>query len=125
MSEVEELKNVTVKATEKKAGNAKAGGKPASEKAEKKARQASISKKKSDMSVKIIQHNQVITKVIRQMAEALAECERNSAAFNGQRVLLARAKMQERVLNSALRMMEQNKMQFWMIDDAALENDNK
>ena len=83
-----------------------------------------ISRRKSDMTVSIIQHNQVISKVIRQMAEALAECERNSAAFDGQRMLLARVKMQERVLNSALRMMEQNKIQFWMIDDAALEEES-
>ena len=84
-----------------------------------------ISRRKADMTVNVIKHNQAIDKLIKEMLNGLRDCLAISKDFEGQRMLFSRAKMQERVLNAALKMISQNKLQLWMIDDSALENDSK
>ena len=90
-------------------------------KTDKRERQEKIAKAKSDMTVGVIQYNHAIDKMMQGMGEALRACRALSEKFGTQRELLARARMNERVINSSLKMMANNKLQLWMIDDRGLE----
>ena len=77
------------------------------------------------LTVSVIRHNHAVDRLISQISDGLRECISLSEGFEGQRTLFARAKQTERVLNAALKMISQNKMQLWMIDDAAIaDSDN-
>ena len=100
----------------------KYGSKTESEKKnERRERQDKIAKAKSDMSVTVIQYNHAIDKMMQGMSDALKACKALSAQFGTQRELMARTRMNERVINSSLKMVANNKLQLWMIDDRGLE----
>lgn len=84
-------------------------------------RQERIARAKSDMSVSVIQYNHAIDKMMQSMGDALKACHALSERFGTQRELLARTRMNERVINSSLKMVANNKLQLWMIDDRGLE----
>ena len=88
---------------------------------ERRERQERIAKAKSDMSVSVIQYNHAIDKMMQGMGDALRACRALSEKFGTQRELLARTRMNERVINSSLKMVANNKLQLWMIDDRGLE----
>ncbi len=84
-----------------------------------------ISRRKSDLTVQIIKYKHATDKMTAQLLDCLRECIGLSKSFEGQRMLFARAKMQERVMNAALKAMSQNGLQLWMIDDHALEDEER
>lgn len=88
-----------------------------------------INKAKEDLSVQIIQYNHKIKDVLQKMSVMIQECMDSDKSFVGQRELLSRNKMNIRVLNSAIKMLDNNQLQLWMIDEKTLEekvkNDNK
>lgn len=98
-----------------------AKGKESDKKNERRERQERIAKAKSDMSVNVIQYNHAIDKMMHGMGEAMRMCRALSEKFGTQRELMARARMNERVMNSSLKMLANNKLQLWMIDDRGLE----
>lgn len=80
-----------------------------------------ISKAKELVTVDIIKHNKVFNKLINQLKEALVVAENDSKTFANQRELYMRNKMLERTIASCLRLIEQNRLQFYMIDENSLE----
>lgn len=98
-----------------------ANGKESDKKNERRERQERIAKAKSDMSVSVIQYNHAIDKMMQGMGEAMRMCRALSEKFGTQRELMARTRMNERVMNSSLKMLANNKLQLWMIDDRGLE----
>lgn len=88
-----------------------------------------VNKAKEDLSVNIIQYNHKIKDILQRMSVMIQECIDSDKSFNGQRELLSRNKMNIRVLNSAIKMLDNNQLQLWMIDDKSLEekvkNENK
>lgn len=98
-----------------------ANGKESDKKNERRERQERIAKAKSDMSVNVIQYNHAIDKMMQSMGEAMRMCRALSEKFGTQRELMARARMNERVMNSSLKMLANNRLQLWMIDDRGLE----
>lgn len=76
---------------------------------------------KADITVAIVRQNQVIDHVIEEIGKALQMCASNSQKYDGQRELLARSKMEMRVLKSSMSMLAQSKLKLWMIDEDALE----
>lgn len=91
-----------------------------SQKAAAKEKERSISRAKQEMTVSLLRYNKAVDHAVQQMADLMREFMALSPAFDGQRELYARAKMQERVMNSALKMVAGNRMSLWMIDDRAL-----
>lgn len=90
-------------------------------KSERRERQERIARAKSDLSVSVIQYNHAIDRMMGKMEEALRECRALAAKFASQRELSARSKMTDRVINSSLKMVANNRLQLWMIDDRGLE----
>ena len=80
-----------------------------------------ISKAKELVTVDIIKHNKVFNKLTNQLKEALVVAENDSKTFANQRELYMRNKMLERTIASCLRLIEQNRLQFYMIDENSLE----
>jgi hypothetical protein len=59
--------------------------------------------------------------LLQQMALMIQECDKiDKSKFSFQRELLSRNRMNIRVINSAIKMMDNNKLQLWMIDDNAI-----
>ena len=88
-----------------------------------------LNKAKEELTVNIIQYNHKIEKLLQDMSAMIQECINIDSAFNGQRELSSRNKMNIRVINSAIKMMDNNKLRLWMINEKELEdkvkNDNK
>ena len=80
-----------------------------------------VAKVKSNLSVSLIQHNKATEKLVKSLEEALVACKELSVKFGNQRELLARSRMTERVINSSLKMIANNKLQLWMINDREIE----
>lgn len=80
-----------------------------------------INIKKEKLTVQLIQQNKLIDKLLKNMNQTLQEYHKNENNFNGQRELIARVKMTERILYSSINMISQNKLKLWMIDEKALE----
>jgi hypothetical protein len=59
------------------------------------------------------------------MSAMIQECINIDSAFNGQRELSSRNKMNIRVINSAIKMMDNNKLRLWMINEKELEDNIK
>jgi hypothetical protein len=74
------------------------------------------------LTVNIIQYNHKIEKLLRDMSAMIQECVDIDNLFEGQRELLSRNKMNIRVINSAIKMIDNNKLRLWMIDEKSLEN---
>jgi hypothetical protein len=79
-----------------------------------------ISKAKELMTVNVIQHNKVFDKLRNQLKDALIVANTDNEKFINQRELYMRNKMLERTLASCLRLVEQNRLQFYMIDENTL-----
>lgn len=82
-----------------------------------------VQQNRNRVSVGLLRYNHVIAKVTNQLNDALKAVSELSPEFNGQRELQMRSQMALRVMNSALRMLVQNKLQLWMIDDDSLRNE--
>lgn len=79
-----------------------------------------ISKAKEVMTVNIIKHNRTFDRLTTQLKEALVVASNDSNTFADQRELYMRNKMLERTVASCLRLIEQNRLQFYMIDENSL-----
>lgn len=82
-----------------------------------------LSKAKEVMTVKIIQHNKEINRLIDNMKKTLSFIANEEKYFAQQKEIFARLKMLERVINSGIKMIEKDKIQFFMINDNTLEID--
>lgn len=82
-----------------------------------------VNKEKEELTVDIIQYNHKIEKLLQQMSLMIHECDNiDKSKFVFQRELLSRNRMNMRVINSAIKMIHDNKLQLWMIDDKAIED---
>ena len=88
-----------------------------------KERQTKIAKRKSDITVSVLKHNQAMKQLVDSMNAALTACKETLSKLTNQRELIARTKMTERVLNSSIRLMTGNKLQLWMIDERGIEEE--
>lgn len=80
-----------------------------------------VNKEKEELTVDIIQYNHKMESLLQQMALMIQECDKiDKSKFSFQRELLSRNRMNIRVINSAIKMMDNNKLQLWMIDDNAI-----
>lgn len=84
-----------------------------------------ISKAKELMTVNVIKHNRVFDKLSNQLKEALFVAENDEKTFQNQRELYMRNKMLTRTIISCLRLVEQNRLQFYMIDENSLDIGNE
>lgn len=84
-----------------------------------------ISKAKELMTVNVIKHNRVFDKLSNQLKEALFVAENDEKIFQNQRELYMRNKMLTRTIISCLRLVEQNRLQFYMIDENSLDIGNE
>ena len=91
------------------------------DKNEKKEHDEKVAKAKSDISVNLIQYNKATEKIVKSLEEALVACKALSSKFGNQRELLARSRMTERVIVSSLKMIANNKLALWMINDREIE----
>ena len=82
-----------------------------------------LAKARSGMSIDVIQYNHVMKKLIGEMEKSLDACKQYVSKFGNQRQLVTRSKMTERVINSAIRLLNNNKLQLWMIDDGVLDDE--
>lgn len=82
-----------------------------------------ISKAKELMTVNVIRHNRTFDRLTNQLKEALAVAEKDENTFQNQRELYMRNKMLTRTVASCLRLVEQNRLQFYMIDENSLDID--
>lgn len=73
------------------------------------------------MTVKVIQYNHVIDEVASSINSAIAKAQKISVDFGNQRELLSRSRMTERVIGASLKMLSNNKLQLWMINDREIE----
>ena len=80
-----------------------------------------LAKARSGMSIDVIQYNHVMKKLIGEMEKSLDACKQYVSKFGNQRQLVVRSKMTERVISSAIRLLSNNKLQLWMIDDKQIE----
>lgn len=91
--------------------------------------QLKVNKAKEELTVDIIQYNHKIEKLLQEMSKMIKDCMNIDSKFVNQRELLSRNKMNIRVINSAIKMLDNNKIKLYMIDDKFLEdkvkNDNK
>lgn len=80
-------------------------------------------KLKEKLTVQIIQYNHKIERLLQEMSKMIKECSdmEGDNSFLTQRELVSRNKMNIRVINSAIKMIDNNKLQLWMIDDKYLE----
>lgn len=84
-----------------------------------------INKRKEELTVNVIQYNRTMEQFKKDTQDMLVNCSKLASSFTNQRELMARSKMVERVLVSALNMINNNKLQLWMIDDNAIEDESK
>ena len=84
-----------------------------------------ISKAKELMTVNVIKHNRAFDKLSNQLKEALFVAENDEKIFQNQRELYMRNKMLTRTIISCLRLVEQNRLQFYMIDENSLDIGNE
>lgn len=85
-----------------------------------------INMKKQQLTVDVIQYNHIMQKLKRSIVQSLGACnDISQKSFTNQRNLIARKMMSERVLNAALKMIDNNKLYLWMIDEQSLKEDNK
>ena len=87
----------------------------------KKAENERIRKAKADMTVKVIQQNQAVDQLVKDIEKTMITCKDIGAAYDGQRELVARTNMMLRVMASAIGMLQTNKLKLWMIDEKAIE----
>ena len=88
---------------------------------EKRERDEKVAKAKSDISVNLIQYNKATEKIVKSLEEARVACKALSPKFGNQRELLARSRMTERVIVSSLKMIANNRLALWMINDREIE----
>lgn len=80
-----------------------------------------INKAKEQLTVNVIQYNHIIQRLKRNILQSMNQCQKLSGQlFQNQRELSARKRMTNRVLNSTLKMLDNNKLQLWMIDEQEL-----
>lgn len=85
-----------------------------------------INKAKEQLTVNVIQYNHIIEKLKKSILQSVSNCELISKKhFNNQRELIARKRMTQRVLNSTLKMLDNNKLYLWMIDEEIIKQENK
>lgn len=85
-----------------------------------------INKAKEQLTVNVIQYNHIIEKLKKSILQSMSNCELISKKhFNNQRELIARKRMTQRVLNSTLKMLDNNKLYLWMIDEEIIKQENK
>ena len=84
--------------------------------------QLKVNKAKEELTVDIIQYNHKIEKVLQEMSKMIKDCMNIDSKFVNQRELLSRNKMNIRVINSAIKMLDNNKIKLYMIDDKSLED---
>lgn len=91
-----------------------------------KKQKVNISKKKQELTVDIIRYNRVIDDLKKNIIKSINLCnDISEKTFGSQRELIARKRMNERVLVSALKMIENNQLYLWMIDEVALNEKNE
>lgn len=86
-----------------------------------------INKLKEQLTVDVIQYNHIMQKLKTNILQSLVLCNNISEkpSFMNQRDLIARKRMSERVLNATLKMIDNNKLYLWMIDEQSLKEDNR
>lgn len=99
----------------------KYGSKSSDDKKKSTEKKSQIDRAKSDMTVKVIQYNHVIDEVASSINSAIAKAQKISVDFGNQRELLSRSRMTERVIGASLKMLSNNKLQLWMINDREIE----
>lgn len=83
--------------------------------------QIKVNKAKEDLTVNIIQYNHKLERLLQEMSKTIQECINIDSLFLNQRELSSRNKMNIRVINSAIKMLDNNKIKLYMIDDKSLE----
>ena len=99
----------------------KYGSKSSDDKKKSTEKKSQIDRAKSDMTVKVIQYNHAIDGIISSINGAFAKAQEISVGFGNQRELLSRSRMTERVIGASLKMLSNNKLQLWMINDREIE----
>ena len=82
-------------------------------------------KEKEELTVAIIQYNKAFNKLSDDIKRAMAMSRVGNERFASQRSLQSRVRLVERVLSSTLKFIDQNKLQFHMIDDNSLGDGDK
>lgn len=86
-----------------------------------KQQQEQLNKLKETLTVNVIQYNHIIQRLKKNILQSMNQCQKSSGQlFQNQRELSARKRMTNRVLNSTLKMLDNNKLQLWMIDEQEL-----
>jgi len=81
------------------------------------------SKEKEEITVAIIQYNKVFGRLSDEIKKAIITIQNSGEKFSSQNALQSRIKLVERVMLSTLKFIDQNKLQFYMIDENTLGND--
>jgi len=84
-----------------------------------------MARAKQDVSVEVIRQNQLCDDLMRRADAALAQSEARAKKLAGQREIAARIGVVSRTLRTVVRILAQNRLQLWMIDDDAIENDEE
>lgn len=84
-------------------------------------RQLKIGKAKEDLTVSVIQCNKLLNNMQKQLADCYKKCSAISQGFENQTELVARCNMVLRLLTSCTKMIGQQKMQLWMINEDEIE----
>lgn len=90
------------------------------EKLNKAERQLKIGKKRENLTVSIIQCNKLLNSMQKQLADCYKQCNSICQGFQSQPELTTRCNMILRLLVSCTKMLGQQKMQLWMINEDAI-----
>lgn len=84
-----------------------------------------MGKAKEETTVNIIKYNRNIGNLLSELKNGLNMIVSERKKLENHRDISARIKMTERVISSTIKLISQNKLQFFMIDENALLGDNK
>lgn len=84
-----------------------------------------IGKAKEELTVKIIQHNKIFDKLAKDMQSAVCKAIESEKEFANQKELYIRTKMLERIISSSAKLLNQNRLQLYMISEENLEVEEK
>ena len=86
-------------------------------------RQLKIGKKREELTISVIQCNKLLNNMQKQLADCYKQCNVFLQGFQSQPELTTRCNMVLRLLTSCTKMLGQQKMQLWMINEDAIERE--
>lgn len=82
-----------------------------------------VARAKQDISVEVIRQNQLCDDLMKRADAALAQSDARARKLAGQREIVTRINMTARTLRTLIRLLAQNRLQLWMIDDNAINDE--